>query len=334
MSWVCPHCGTTATLSNADIDRGWTSAMIGTAPDDEGIAIGWAAVKCPSHKCGEYVLDIETRFGSAKNNVNGYRTGEVKPDRSRKFGIGEVRIEPRIGLPLSKYVPDVVKQDYEEACLIKDLSPKASATLCRRALQGMIRHYWNVTKPTLHEELAAIKAQCEPELFDAMMSLKSIGNIGAHPEKDINLIVDIEEGEPDALLVLLQILDKDWYVAKADRLSRLSIVKKLGDAKTAAKAATGGCPNFCVRGAERLVHGAGRRLRRTTGAVVKSVLILCDHFGKPLCIQNRELIHRRFPVFGRSAPIGRDVSQRQPNQLGGRVITGEVTPRLDDLAQL
>jgi len=31
------------------------------------------------------------------------------------------------------------------------------------------------------------------------------------------------------------------------------------------------CPNFCVRGALRLVHGGGRRLRRTTGAVVKSV---------------------------------------------------------------
>ncbi len=25
----------------------------------------------------------------------------------------------------------------------------------------------------------------------------------------------------------------------------------------------GGCLNFCVRGAERLVHGGGRRLRRT-----------------------------------------------------------------------
>ena len=32
-----------------------------------------------------------------------------------------------------------------------------------------------------------------------------------------------------------------------------------------------GCLNFCVRGAERLVHGGGRRLRRTTDAVGKSV---------------------------------------------------------------
>jgi hypothetical protein len=31
------------------------------------------------------------------------------------------------------------------------------------------------------------------------------------------------------------------------------------------------CLNFCVRGARRLVHGGGRRLRRTTDAVGKSV---------------------------------------------------------------
>ena len=31
-----------------------------------------------------------------------------------------------------------------------------------------------------------------------------------------------------------------------------------------------GCQDFCVRGARRLVHGGGRRLRRTTDAVGKS----------------------------------------------------------------
>jgi hypothetical protein len=239
MSWICPHCGTTATLGRADVDQGWASAMIETAPDHEGIGIGWLAVKCPSKTCGEYVLDITTRYGTAKKfSGNSHRNGDVVPDLGRPFGIGKVRVEPRVGLPLSAYVPSVVQQDYEEACLIKDLSPKASATLCRRALQGMIRDFWKVTKPTLHDELASIKAQCEPELFDAMMSLKSIGNIGAHPEKNINLIVDIDEGEPDSLLELLRILDKEWYVAKADRLSRLSKVKQLGAIKAAAKVPT------------------------------------------------------------------------------------------------
>lgn len=40
------------------------------------------------------------------------------------------------------FVPAAIRADYEEACLIVDLSPKASATLSRRALQGMIRDFW------------------------------------------------------------------------------------------------------------------------------------------------------------------------------------------------
>jgi ribonuclease HI len=41
-----------------------------------------------------------------------------------------------------------------------------------------------------------------------------------------------------------------------------------------AKKSAGGCLNFCVQGARRLVHGGGRRLRRTHAAVGKSVLHL------------------------------------------------------------
>jgi hypothetical protein len=213
--------------------------MIETASDAEGIAIKWSAVKCPSKTCGKFTMDITTCFGSAErrhdNSGGTYRTGKVKPDFKRPFGIGQIRIEPRVSQPLSVHVPEVVKQDYEEACLIVDLSPKASATLCRRALQGMIRDFWGVVKANLHDELAAIRTLCDPELFDAMMGLKSVGNIGAHPEKDINLLIDVEEGEAAALIELLRILDKEWYVARSTRAARLAAVKALGEAKAEAK---------------------------------------------------------------------------------------------------
>jgi hypothetical protein len=233
MSWICPHCGTTATLQPNNVSSGSTLAAIDTAPNKDGIVISWFAVKCPAKACRKYTLDIGTNFGEMLVNTNGYRTGKTTGDTDRLIGIGKVRIEPRVGSPLSPTVPSVVKEDYEEAYLIKDLSPKASATLCRRALQGMIRDFWGVSKSRLHDELEAIKSQCDPDLFEAMMGLKSIGNIGAHPEKDISIIVDVDEGEPDALLELLRILDKEWYVAKVARLERLSAVKNLGLAKAA-----------------------------------------------------------------------------------------------------
>lgn len=238
MSWICPHCATTVTLQSSDVCEGSSSAMIETASDNSGIALAWYAVRCPSKTCGRFVLDVGATFGFAKKNLNGFRTGDVRPDSDRPLGIGSVRFEPRVGAPLSLHVPQVVREDYEEAYLIKDLSPKAAATLCRRSLQGMIRDFHKVVRKTLHDELEAIKGHCDTELFDAMMQLKGIGNIGAHPEKDINLIVDVEEGEVETLLALLRILDKEWYVARASRSASLAAVKTLGAAKAAAKLAT------------------------------------------------------------------------------------------------
>ena len=63
------------------------------------------------------------------------------------------------------------------------------------------------------------------------------------------------------------------------------------------------------------------------------------HFTRPaldeaIFVEDRELVHRRLPVVRRAAPVGGDVAQRQPDQLGGRIVAGEVAARLDDLAQL
>jgi hypothetical protein len=52
-----------------------------------------------------------------------------------------------------------------------------------------------------------------------------------------------------------------------------------------------------------------------------------------LFVEYRELVHRRLPVLRSVAPVGGDVAQRQPDQLGRRVVAGEVPAGLDDLAQ-
>lgn len=238
MSWICPHCGTTATLQAPDIAQGEAFAIPATAKDEEAICIRWNAIKCPSSACGKFVFDVAAIFGTAQYYMvagRKSRSGKAEPDRKRPVGIGKVRFEPRVGQPLSNHVPQAVIADYEEACLIKDLSPKAAATLCRRALQGMVRHRWSVSKNRLAEELKAIKDQCDPDLYNAMMSLKAVGNIGAHPERDVDVIVEVEEGEVDSLLELLSILDKEWFVARAARNASLASVVALGVSKELAQ---------------------------------------------------------------------------------------------------
>jgi hypothetical protein len=55
----------------------------------------------------------------------------------------------------------------------------------------------------------------------------------------------------------------------------------------------------------------------------------CEAFA----VGDGELIHGLFPFLRCSSPVGRDVAQRQPQQLGGGIVTGKVPTRLDDLAQ-
>ena len=75
-------------------------------------------------------------------------------------------------------------------------SPKASATMSRWCcLQGMIRDFHQITRRTLKQEIDALEEIVDSEVLAAIDSVREIGNIGAHMESDVNLIVDVEPEE-------------------------------------------------------------------------------------------------------------------------------------------
>ena len=130
-----------------------------------------------------------------------------------------------------RYIPKPIIADYEEACLIQNLSPKASATLARRCLQGMIRDFWGVKEPTLFAEINAIQEKVDPQTWQAIDGVRSIGNIGAHMEKDINLIIDVEPNEAGALIILIETLIENWYIAKHEREKSVASVINIANQK-------------------------------------------------------------------------------------------------------
>jgi hypothetical protein len=139
-----------------------------------------------------------------------------------------------------EYIPTALRGDYAEACSIKDLSPKASATLVRRCLQGMIRDFCGVSKGTLGGEIDALRRKLDdgkaPEgvthaSIDAIDAVRSIGAIGAHMEKDIDLIVDVEPGEAQLLIELVETLFAEWYVARHQRNKRFAAIQAVAAAK-------------------------------------------------------------------------------------------------------
>lgn len=130
------------------------------------------------------------------------------------------------------YIPKSIISDYEESCGIVNLSPKASATLSRRCLQGMIRDYWKVTnQKNLYYEIDAIKDKVDPQVWKVLNSVRQIGNIGAHMEKDINLIIDIDPNEAEQLIQLNEYLIEQWYIKRHDTEELLNNIVKINDDK-------------------------------------------------------------------------------------------------------
>jgi hypothetical protein len=99
----------------------------------------------------------------------------------------------------------------------------------------MIRDFWNVSGSTLFEEINKIEEEVDPTTWDAIHAVRSIGNIGAHMEKDINLIVDVEPEEADLLIELIETLIKEWYVARHKREQRMARIVAASEQKKAIK---------------------------------------------------------------------------------------------------
>lgn len=123
-------------------------------------------------------------------------------------------------------VPKVVVNDFTEASLIVELSPKAAAALARRCLQTIIRLRYDISEKTLWQEIQKLKGKVDELTWSAIDALREIGNIGAHPEKDPTIIIDISYEDASMLLELVERLMEDWYV---NRYAKEALPKAIVD---------------------------------------------------------------------------------------------------------
>lgn len=137
-----------------------------------------------------------------------------------------------------EYIPSAIRNDYEEACAILKLSPKASATLSRRCLQGIIRDFFKIqNEKSLRHEIDAIKDKVPPTLWNAIDSLRRIGNIGAHMEKDVNMIIDVESEEAEKLVHLIERVIESTYIQQHEDEVLFSDITTIAEEKKHIKTA-------------------------------------------------------------------------------------------------
>lgn len=221
-SWKCPFCQQTATMAEANITKGELAFADG---NKEGtLQLRTVTETCPNAKCREYSIQ-SSLFKANMSQTGAFHSWSAKP-------LMTWQLRPQSSArPFPAYIPAAILEDYAEACAIRDLSPKASATLSRRCLQGMIRDFWGVKEKTLFEEINAINGKVDPAIWQAIDAVRKIGNIGAHMEKDINLVIDVEPEEAQMLIQLIEVLLEEWYMARKQRADHLAGIVALAAAK-------------------------------------------------------------------------------------------------------
>ena len=87
----------------------------------------------------------------------------------------------------------------------------------------------------MNDEINELKTKIDPPLWDAIDAVREVGNIGAHMQKDVSVIVNVAPGEAQQLIELVEVLFEDFYVARHQREQRVKRAAALGERKKSEK---------------------------------------------------------------------------------------------------
>ena len=232
-NWRCPFCGAYQALGDARFhSEGFRIDNDDSTLGRTGLLI--TSIVCANQECRKMTLEVEL-----------HERGDPRGGFSLAEELNRWKLLPESSArPLPDYIPEAIRMDYAEACRIRDLSPKASATLSRRCLQGMIRDFCGISRDRLVDEISELRRQVDdgqaprgvqPDTLEAIDHVREIGNIGAHMEADISLIVDVDPDEAQKLIELIELLLEEWYVARHQREGKLKAIGVVAGGKKAAK---------------------------------------------------------------------------------------------------
>lgn len=187
----CPHCGTTVVFHGIHLNR-----------------VGIVDSVFTHYAVDKKLIDIEITFAGCPHCRKSTITSCINDD--------EYLIWPRAAYraPMPDGVPDAIRNDYIEACVVLPHSPKASAALSRRCLQAILLDAGGVKKgDTLEKQIDHVLPSLPAEVYQALDAVRIIGNFAAHPAKYAvtGEIVDVEPEEAAWNLEVIELLVDHYY---------------------------------------------------------------------------------------------------------------------------
>jgi len=213
----CPHC---RKLIHPQISES------GLAFDSVG---HWTLIcyRCPNPECDRFSFSLVQKKIRKLPNGTVSMTGEqdnflVYPKSTFKE-------------PAAPVVPHDYSEDYNEACMILNDSPKASAALSRRCLQNLLRDIEKVAPGNLVDEIQEVldRKSLPSHLADNIDAIRNIGNFATHPIKSKNSgeIVPVEPGEAEWILDTIEGLFDFYFVQpEKSKKKKEALNKKLKEA--------------------------------------------------------------------------------------------------------
>ncbi len=200
----CPHCQISI---HPTFNQDWlqNSHPIGR---ENRATTSWdvQSMVCPS--CDQAILLL-----------NKHISNQNRPITSLIYPKGNSRTRAPLEVPLD------LQEDFNEAVAVLHDSPKASAALSRRCLQGLLRAQ-NYKQHDLAKAIDAVLASngLPKSLAMNVDAVRNIGNFAAHPMKDTNSgeILPVEPHEAEWNLEVLEGLFDFYYVQPAKDEARIA----------------------------------------------------------------------------------------------------------------
>ncbi len=216
-TYICPFCKHTQVYNNSfhwqNVGFKSNIGSLDLCKEENQAELTIYSFKCRNKSCGKICVTSKRRITGEQFDIIPETTYKTYPE----------------------YIPEQIRSDYEESCKILEKSPKAAATLMRRCLQGMIRDFWEIKEKSLYLEIEKIKNKVTPTQWRAIDGLRKIGNIGAHMEQDINLIIDIEIDDARKLRQLIELLLEKWYINRYEEELLLNDIESISSDKLTQK---------------------------------------------------------------------------------------------------
>jgi hypothetical protein len=238
----CPHCG--IGISWQPLTRyllGYEEAEAEEEEDDQAEesesesgesyenpfseeSVVWDALceQCP--ECSEPIILIRKGVGNYVTQADKYRFQEGGYSE-------EYMVWPRAGSrTCAPEVPSNIREDFEEASEVLDISPKASAALSRRCLQHLLTEHAGMKKKDLAHQIEELIAtnKLSSDLASQLDAVRNIGNFAAHPQKAISSgeILPVEPHEAEWNLDVLEELFDYFFVKPAKAKARREELNK------------------------------------------------------------------------------------------------------------